>query len=194
MVGRSCGLMRMRWDWPARINRSLGGSTRVSMSTVTHRDRWLVTSGSGWVIAASEPAASARVFPSRAWLRRSRKTMMWSASHVWSNSTWRWSTRPVSVMSTSSSRVGVSDTTSQCFTWLARRLGSCTMAVWRVNWLRSCAERCSTSSRLTPSSRKVSMVRRSASERGLMSLRESTNSRYPFWVGSRPELACCWLI
>ena len=71
-----------------------------------------------------------------------------------SSSTIRCSTRPVSVMTTSSSRRGSSATASTCRTSDRASVGYCTTATCRVSWASSRTERRSTSSRSTASDRK----------------------------------------
>ena len=75
------------------------------------------------------------------------------------SSTMRWSTRPESVITTSSSRAGVSATTSRWRTVEVDSVGYCTMATCRVSCASSRTARRSTSSRSTPVSRNVRMAR-----------------------------------
>ena len=117
------------------------------------------------------------VWPTRASFNRSRKSRTPSGPIGAESSTLRWSTRPASVISTSKSRVGVSSTTSQCFTRDTVSVGSCTTAAWLVSWASSCTERRSTSSKSTPFSKKSKMAWRSAALSGLTSCSASTNAR-----------------
>ena len=71
----------------------------------------------------------------------------------------RWSTRPESVITTSSSRAGVSATTSRCRTLDVDSVGYCTTATCRVSCASSRTARRSTSSRSTPDSRNVRIAR-----------------------------------
>ncbi len=71
----------------------------------------------------------------------------------------RWSTRPESVITTSSSRAGVSATTSRWRTVEVDSVGYCTMATWRVSCASSRTARRSTSSRSTPVSRNCRIAR-----------------------------------
>ena len=92
-------------------------------------------------------------------------------------STIRCSTRPVSVISTSMIRDGVSGTSSTCRT--AERLseGYWTTATCCVIWASSRTVRATTSSRSTAPSRKVWMARFSAPDNGLTCESRSTKSR-----------------
>ena len=104
------------------------------------------------------------------------------------NSTTRCSTRPVSVISTSISRVRDSATSS---TWRIRLRdsdGYCTTATLRVSWARVRTARWSTSSRSTASSRKVWMARRSATESGFSSVEPVDEEPVP-GVGGHPTSA-----
>ena len=58
------------------------------------------------------------------------------------------STRPVSVISTSSTRCGASETSSMCRTADRDSDGYWTTATWRVSWASSRTVRITTSSRL----------------------------------------------
>ena len=56
-------------------------------------------------------------------------------------------------------------------------VGYCTIATWRVSWLSSRTERCTTSSRSTAPSSSVAIARRSAALIGLSVASLSTKSR-----------------
>ncbi len=126
-------------------------------------------------------AASASLAPTNAALSRVRSSATGSepagASVTGGISTTRCSTRPVSVISTTSSRVVASCTTSRCRTADGDSVGYWMTATLRVSWASSRTVRASTSSRSSAPSRKRSMARRSATESGLIADSRSTKKR-----------------
>ena len=89
----------------------------------------------------------------------------------------RCSTRPVLRIRTTSSRLGVSATSSMWRTVERDSVGYWTTATWRVSWESSRTERWTTSSRSTAPSRIVVMARFSAALIGLRVVSRSTKSR-----------------
>ena len=84
---------------------------------------------------------------------RVRRSASASSSSPTASSTRRCSTRPVLRISTTSSRLGVSATTSTWRTVLRESVGYCTTATWRVSCESSRTLRVTTSSRSTAPSR-----------------------------------------
>ena len=122
-------------------------------------------------------AASASRRPDT-WVASSERSVD-SASSVMSasSSTSRCSTRPVSVITTSSSRRWSSATASTCRTSERASVGYCTTATCLVSWASSRTDRRSTSSRSTASDRNAWIAFRSPADSGLTCDNRSTNSR-----------------
>ena len=125
------------------------------MVSVVSRPR---SSGATWPgRSATISGASASGRSRSRWfsVARSSNTSASSATGAGSSTT-RCSTRPVSVISTSISRVVDTATSSRCRTRLRDSDGYCTTATLRVSWASARTARCSTSSRSTAPSRKAS--------------------------------------
>src|SRR5699024_12069205 len=142
--------------------------------------------------------ASAKVFPASALFKTSRRRSTSSASMTESSSTLRCSTRPLSVITTTSKRTGDNATTSQCLTVDTRRFGICTTAAESVICASIRAARCNTSCKSTPPSKKASIALRSGRDKGLRSCSESTKTRrseeHTSELQSRFDLVCRLLL
>ena len=175
--GKSATL-RVRFAVPPRTRRSSGCSASDSTRTVVTRMSASRSSpGDLSGSSATRAAASLSRRPDMAVLSTERSRATSSSVTTSPRSTVRWSTRPLSAISTSISRAGVSGTTSRWRTLALVSIGYWTTATCRVSCASSRTERRRTSSRSVPLSRKVVMARRSAALRGLISESRSTKRR-----------------